>query len=239
MNKPLYHTTKIEFIESILQSGLLPKNGKNSNAINDKKSKVCFSEGIEGLIGLTMEFQRKFDEKYKYEYKSLEDFLGDSIYITFDLEDIINQGNYIDGKIDNSISPEKIRVCTLKNMKTGEVSYNRDDLVKYFMSKVPVEEYKIPDESGLKEKEKEAVLTKIKGYYLKRQKELREFDHESYSLEKIYLNIFCKEYLNKDKNNFISNLKEKVNTEISNIQEKENNIEITKLKDVEYTELYK
>ena len=61
-----YHMTKLDYLDSINQFGLLPRSGDNSRLIQDDQVKVFFSEGYEGAIALYVDFSivyRKAKEK--------------------------------------------------------------------------------------------------------------------------------------------------------------------------------
>lgn len=45
----LYHHTRVADLESILSKGLEIRNGVQSKAVKDPKTKVFFSEGMEGV----------------------------------------------------------------------------------------------------------------------------------------------------------------------------------------------
>lgn len=189
-----YHHTRVSDLQSILQNGLEVRNGTYCQAIKDKKTKVFFSEGMEGAIAMASAFQNKFDYKKmgtKWEDKTLEDLLGERVFLRFSAEGIENeseQGNFAfaDGWTSQGIEPQKLKVCILKNIKTGEISYQRDDILKYMIATNPIEFFKNGNERQKDE---------IKKYYEKRSEELAEFNMEDYSLEDMDLDKFYEQYI--------------------------------------------
>lgn len=189
-----YHHTKIENLQSILQNGLEIRNGINSKAIKDKKTKVFFSEGMEGTIAMTSAFQHKFNHMKKgteWENKTLEDFLGDRVFLRFLSEGIENESDkgdfaFADGWTSQGIEPQRLKVSILKNIKTGEVSYKRDDILKYMLATNPIENFKNGNERHKDE---------VKKYYEERSNELASFNAADYSLEDMDLDKFYEQYI--------------------------------------------
>lgn len=72
----LYHHTRVDNLKSILAKGLEVRNGVQSQAVKDPKTKVFFSEGMEGAIAMASAFQHKFDHiktGTEWEDKTLEE----------------------------------------------------------------------------------------------------------------------------------------------------------------------
>ena len=199
-NRPqyLYHHTRVADLKSILAKGLEVRNGVQSQAIKDKKTKVFFSEGMEGAIAMASAFQHKFDHMKtgtEWEDKTLEDFLEERVFLRFSSEGIENESTkgdfaFSDGWTSKGIAPEQLKVCLLKNIKTGEISYQRDDILKYMLAVNPIENFK-----GGNERHKE----EIRRYYEERSKELAEFNINEYSLEDMDLNKFFEQYIARRK----------------------------------------
>lgn len=193
-----YHHTRVEDLKSILQNGLKIRNGAQSQAIKDKKTKVFFSEGMEGAIAMASAFQHKFDYMKKgteWEDKTLDDFLGERVFLKFSAEGIENESDkgdfaFADGWTSQEIEPQKLKVSILKNIKTGEISYQRDDILKYMLATNPIENLKNGNERHKAE---------IKRYYEERSEELAKFDIDDYSLEDMDLDKFYEQYIAKRK----------------------------------------
>lgn len=204
MEKFLYHHTRVSDLKSILARGLEVRNGVQSQAIKDKKTKVFFSEGMEGAIAMASAFQHKFDYMKTgtdWEDKTLEDFLEERVFLRFLSDGIENESTkgdfaFSDGWTSKGISPEKLKVCLLRNIKTGEISYQRDDILKYMLATTPIENFK---NGNRKHKEE------IREYYKERSKELAEFDANEYSLEDMDLDKFFEQYIDRRKENINSN----------------------------------
>lgn len=193
-----YHHTRVEDLQSILKNGLEIRNGIQSQAVKDQKTKIFFSEGMEGAIAMASAFQHKFDYMKagtEWEDKTLEDFLGERVFLRFLPEGIENESDkgdfaFADGWTSQEIEPQTLKVCILKNIKTGEISYQRDDILKYMLATNPVENFRNGNERHKAE---------IKRYYEKRSKELAEFNIDDYSLEDMDLNKFYEQYISKEK----------------------------------------
>ena len=194
----LYHHTRVADLESILAKGLEVRNGVQSQAVKDQKTKVFFSEGMEGAIAMASAFQHKFDYMKtgtEWEDKTLEDFLEERVFLRFSSEGIENESTkgdfaFSDGWTSKGIAPEQLKVCLLKNIKTGEISYQRDDILKYMLAVNPIEGFK-----GGNERHKE----EIRRYYEERSEELAEFDINEYSLEDMDLDKFFEQYIARRK----------------------------------------
>lgn len=194
----LYHHTRVADLESILAKGLEARNGVQSQAINDQKTKVFFSEGMEGAIAMASAFQHKFDYMKtgtEWEDKTLEDFLEERVFLRFSSDGIENESDkgdfaFADGWTSQGISPDQLKVCLLRNVKTGEISYQRDDILKYMLAINPVENFR----SGNK-RQKENIMR----YYSERSEELASFNVDDYSLEDMDLDKFFEQYIARRK----------------------------------------
>lgn len=194
----LYHHTRVADLESILAKGLEVRNGVQSQAVKDQKTKVFFSEGMEGAIAMASAFQHKFDYMKtgtEWEDKTLEDFLDERVFLRFSSDGIENENDkgdfaFADGWTSQGIKPEQLKVCLLKNIKTGEISYQRDDILKYMLAVNPIENFK-----GGNERHKE----EIRRYYEERSEELAEFDINEYSLQDMDLDKFFEQYIARRK----------------------------------------
>lgn len=197
-----YHHTRVEDLESILRKGLEIRNGIQSQAVKDQKTKVFFSEGMEGAIAMTSAFQHKFDYMKtgtEWDDRTLEDFLGERVFLRFLPEGIENESDkgdfaFADGWTSQGIQPQRLKVCILKNIKTGEISYQRDDVLKYMLATNPIENFKNGNERHKAE---------IKRYYEERSEELTELDIADYSLEDMDLDKFYEQYIDKRKESII------------------------------------
>ncbi len=156
--KPCYHFTNRDQLESILNEGLKPQYGINSQLISDsRKAKLYYSVGEEATIKMFTAFYemllRALDgrispelyETYSDEIKQkletsndVESWMGEGVYLAFD-GDILNDFNEDDLKDANTsdtIPPDNLFVCVLKDETTGEiVSTKSADIVTYFIAK--------------------------------------------------------------------------------------------------------
>ena len=157
---------------------------------------------MEGAIAMASAFQHKFDymkTDTEWENKTLEDFLGERVFLRFSPEGIENESDkgdfaFADGWTSKGIEPQRLKVSILKNIKTGEISYQRDDILKYMLATNPIENFKNGNERHKDE---------IKRYYKERSEELAEFDIADYSLEDMDLDKFYEQYIAKRKESII------------------------------------
>ena len=155
-SKECFHFTNLDRFSSIKQYGLVPRLEENSKAVKDTTPKVSFSDGKYAAAGLMAVFYQvycsikngtrdksKTDpdlEKKVLSSKSFEEFLGDGMYLMFDGSDIENTGgnnghiNPFDAGTTETIEPDKLKVCVLKDAETGEISYSKYEYAFYLMS---------------------------------------------------------------------------------------------------------
>lgn len=156
--KLCYHFTNKDQLESILSEGLKPQCGINSQLISDsRKEKVYYSVGEEATIKIFTSFNeillRALDgkispelyETYSDEIKQkletshdVESWIGDGIYLAFDGDTLnnYNEEQLKDAYTTDTIPPENLYVCVLKDETSGEIiSTKPSDIVTYFIAK--------------------------------------------------------------------------------------------------------
>ena len=214
--KKCYHMTSLDRVRSISVAGLTPQNGDNSKTVNDTKVKVFFSEGMTGAVALYADLQKHYDDikagnvgktpqdrvEAVKATGSLEEYLGgDGVYFLFDGTDVENEKNFMDGCTDQSISPENLQVCLLKNNETNAVTYSRYDIIKFMMSKVPAESIYYSGKD-VKPEDIDAATTTIRStvqsFYEKNKSEINAFRAGNYTLENVPLRDFCEKFLAQD-----------------------------------------
>lgn len=209
--KKYYHMSSLDKVRSISNVGLMPSEDDNKLG-NDIENKVSFSEGMTGVVAKYANCQKHYDliksgvvggvepdivEKIKAT-ESMQDYLGDGVFLIFDGENIENKKNFMDGATDSSIDSDDLQVCILRNNETGEVTYSRFNIVHYMMSKVPLEtiSYSGIDESEDKiEKKTEVIRQDISNYVKEHEKEINTYKYGDYTLENISVKSFCMQYL--------------------------------------------
>ncbi len=156
--KICYHFTNKDQLETILSEGLKPKYGINSQLISDsRKERLYYSVGEEATINMFASFYeillRALDgrispelyETYSDEIKEkletahdIESWMGDGVYLAFD-GDTLNDSNeeeLKDANTSDTIPPENLYVCVLKDTTSGEIiSTKCSDIVAYFLAK--------------------------------------------------------------------------------------------------------
>lgn len=210
--KKYYHMVSLDKIRSISNIGLMP-NRENSNQLtNDIENKVNFSEGMTGVVAKYANCQKHYDliksgvvggikpelvEKIQTT-TSMQEYLGDEVFIIFDGEEVENEKNFMDGITDKSIDSENLNVCLLKNNETGEVTYHGSNIAHYMMAKVPVEtiNYSGSDVGEDKvEKKTETIRQDVSNYVKSHEKEINTYKYGDYTLENIPVKSFCMQYL--------------------------------------------
>ena len=208
-----YHMTKLDYLDSINQFGLLPRTGDNSRLIQDDQVKVFFSEGYEGAIALYVDFSivyRKAKEKaitldddLKGKIllsKDLEDYLGDGVYLSFDMNGIKNERNFENGCTSQPIASDIINVLLLEDITNGNIIYSRFDIIHYMMSTISPGQItyygeKYPDSPPFDAATKR-IQDKVKKYYEENKEIIDVYRRGSYKLKELSLN----EFLNYSKN---------------------------------------
>lgn len=206
-SKECFHFTYLNRAFSIRETGLTPRIEDNSKAVKDSSDKVSFSDGRYAAAALMANFYRVYTdiktgkrekdktdpdlEKRVIASESFEDFLGDGMYFIFDGTDIENTGgnkghiNPFDAGTKESIEPNKLKVCMLRNEQTGELSYSKFDFAQYLMMNLTQDDYsKMPDE----------LIGDIEYYKENHTDEMNRFKNSEYSLEFMTLDEFCQVY---------------------------------------------
>ena len=163
-----FHTTKLENLINILQNGLLPISGRNSALTADTRTgKISYSAGIQATIDTFSVFRRFYnnviegrinEEKFKNnlsteEYsnhqksiseilksKSFEDWIGNNIYLCFDGDCISDrhENKPEDAYTSETIPPEQLKVCIIKNKKNDSVYFfSMKDICCFLYAKNP------------------------------------------------------------------------------------------------------
>lgn len=205
--------TKLDYLESINQFGLLPRSGENSKLIQDNQVKVFFSEGYEGAIALYVDFSIVYRKAKENEIaldddlkgkillsKDLEDYLGDGVYLSFDMKGIKNERNFENGCTSQSIDSDFINVLLLEDITNGNITYSRFDIIHYMMSTISPEQItyygvKYPDSPSFDAATKR-IQDKVKKYYEENKEIIDVYRSGSYKLKELSLN----EFLNYSKN---------------------------------------
>ena len=205
--------TKLDYLDSINQFGLLPRSGDNSRLIQDDQVKVFFSEGYEGAIALYVDFSIVYRKAKEKEItldddlkgkillsKDLEDYLGDGVYLSFDMNGIKNERNFENGCTSQPIASDIINVLLLEDITNGNIIYSRFDIIHYMMSTISPEQItyygeKYPDSPPFDAATKR-IQDKVKKYYEENKEIIDVYRRGSYKLKELSLN----EFLNYSKN---------------------------------------
>ena len=205
--------TKLDYLDSINQFGLLPRSGDNSRLIQDDQVKVFFSEGYEGAIALYVDFSIVYRKAKEKEIaldddlkgkillsKDLEDYLGNGVYLSFDMNGIKNERNFENGCTSQPIASDIINVLLLEDITNGNITYSRFDIIHYMMSTISPEQITYYGEKYLESPPFDAatkrIQDKVKKYYEENKEIIDVYRSGSYKLKELSLN----EFLNYSKN---------------------------------------
>lgn len=199
--KECFHFTKDRFLKSILENGLQPNYGANCSIIGDGKGeKISYSVGteqatkmFEGLYGIYCRIadgrvnEAGFDERGKQAIAELqnatdfEDWEEPGVYLTFDGECIsdlnMDESKPYDSYTHDSIPPEQLKVCVIRNKETGEIISSKYDIVSFWIAR-----------------DKNHTF----GFYdLQYADRIAEFEAEKYEMDYIGLDLFCEMFPEK------------------------------------------
>lgn len=118
---------------------------------------------------------------------SFEEYLGKGFYVVFDGTDVTNTGgnqgkvNIFDASTNDTIEPQNMQVCLLRNKDTNEVSYSKYDFIQYMMANITDKELS----------ELPSAFQKFVNFYVNAYKgDLEKFRNGSYEAEYISLEEF-------------------------------------------------
>lgn len=208
-----YHMTSLDRLKSINKLGLIPGNGDNCKLVNDDKYKVFFSEGFEGAIALFVDFYIVYNKIKNNELSitdtniyskiinsnNLEEFLGNGVYLVFEMNGIVNERNFENGCTSTTIEPKKLSVLILRNYDDNTVMYSRFNIINYMMANIEPNDIKYygkkyPNSPSFEEATIR-IQNKVKDYYDKHNKIIQEYKNRKYELIEIPLDVFVKNYL--------------------------------------------
>jgi hypothetical protein len=205
-SKECFHFTNLKNLPSIKKHGLVPSLEGNSDAVQDENPKVSYSDTIIGAIGMYANFKQVYDEiksgkrtpdldspKQVAAYNavkktsSIEEYLGDSVYLLFDGTGIDNtggnhgNGGIYDASTKQTIPPEKLRVGLVRDDTTGHVSYSMFDYIHYLMAHISLKDYEqmIP-----------SMQERFDIYYHEHKDEVDKFRNGNYSKKELPLDKF-------------------------------------------------
>lgn len=202
-----FHFTKLKNLYSIKNNGLKPRLDGNSKAVGDTKPKISFSDTKVGAVGLFLEFYRVYND-YKFgkripnpnkpgelemydgimKSKSLKEYLGESVYLTFDGSGIENEGGntgrggIYDASTRTPIESSKLKIGLLRNNDTKHVSYSMYDYITFLMVNLTEEEI-----SQMPSRMQETMAL----YLEEHSEEIFRFIKGNYSLKETDIQTFC------------------------------------------------
>lgn len=206
-SKECFHFTYLNRAFSINETGLNKRLEDNSKALKDTEAKISYSDGRYAAAGLFANFYRVYNDiktgkrdpkrtdpdlaKKVMASKSFEEFLGNGMYLMFDGTTIENTGgnkghiNPFDAGTKETINPEDLKVCMLKDADTGDISYSKYDYAFYLMETLSEED---------KSKLPSNLLDDIAFYKKEHPEQVKKFQEHHYEEEIISLNDFCHEF---------------------------------------------
>ena len=220
-SKECFHFTNLKNLDSINQSGLRPMLSEHSAGVKDKTKKLSYADGKIGAIGILSNFYEVIEEirlgirtpdpnepEQLKTYarikstKSMEEYLGDGVYLLFDGTRIENtggnhgNGGIYDASTMQTISPDKLTVGLVRDDDTGHVSYSMYDYIHYLMSTLTLEEYEqmIP-----------SMQERFDVYYHEHKDEIDRFKNGHFSKKEVPLSKFieiARDKIDKEKQKF-------------------------------------
>lgn len=122
---------------------------------------------------------------------SFEDYLGKGMYLIFDGTNVTNTGgnngrvNIFDASTNDTIEPQSLRVCMIRNKDTNEVTYSKYDFIQYMMANITDEEFS----------ELPSNIQKFVSFYISAYKDsIEDFRSGSYEVEYISFEEFNQTY---------------------------------------------
>lgn len=117
------------------------------------------------------------------EYKSFNEYIGDGVYLNISNIINVNSDNAMDCYTNEIISPKNIKVVVLRNKKTGDMIDFRENILSYFMSRVPIEKlinniYNV------------VTIKNLKDLYDTKQDDIIYYNRNNFKIEKIPIRIY-------------------------------------------------
>lgn len=200
MNINCYHFTKNRFLKSILEQGLKPNFGTNCFIARDKKgAKVSYSVGEfyarQMFMALHIKYCQIFQNNIMVELydesgrkyideiqnsESFEEWAEPGVYLMFDWDCIERSEDEEDWGHDaytySTIPPEQLKVCVIRNTKTGEIISSKYDVACFWMARIDI------------------TYKEIRESYQAYKERIKEFEAEEFEMEYIELSKFCEMY---------------------------------------------
>lgn len=137
-------------------------------------------------INKTIEWIKPFTE-----YRSFSEYAEDGCYLSISEADDIIESEPTDCYTEKSIPPEKIRVVTIKNRKTGKVIDSREKVLAYFMSMTPMESITNTISNVV-------TIKLVEDLYRDRADDISYYDFDNFEMEEIPINLYIHKENSKD-----------------------------------------
>lgn len=124
-------------------------------------------------------------------YKDFFEYIDDGCYLTISRIDGITEIEPKDCYTNETISPEKIKVVTIKNKKTGKVIDSREKILAYFLSITPME-------SLIKSTPNVVTKKLITDLYDNKVKDISYYNSNNFEMEEISIKEFLLKKNNKE-----------------------------------------
>lgn len=202
-----FHFTYLNRAFSIREKGLVSRLEENSRVVKDSSLKISFSDGRYAAAGLMANFYKVYTDiktgkrdksktdpnlaRKVMKSKSFEEVLGNGMYLIFDGTDIENTGgnnghiNPFDAGTRESIKPEQLKVCMLRDEQTGELSYSKYDFALYLMMNLTADDYSKMSNNRIED---------IEFYKKEHAEEMKKFEESKYSIVYMTMDEFCNMY---------------------------------------------
>lgn len=195
MNEKYYYFAKIKDITTIAQNGIKPSEWSAKAEMNG----VNFYVGEEGVLKHIKETSDTLKSVPETREVSIDQYFGDSVCLSLDLNNIEAQIHGTKGICQQTISPERVRVVTVKNLVNDKVANSWKDFAKkilaekekiitpYLTQEIEIDDFikdnptlqisKFTDNTSLEKRKKENAFTKFfnkikEKLFLRKQKQI-------------------------------------------------------------------
>lgn len=179
MNERYYYFANIKNLASIAREGIKTTEWNEEAGING----INFCVGEDGVLNYIKEISDKLKSVPETVKTSVDQYFGDSVCLSLNLNDIEAQIRETKGICSQSITPDRISVVTVKNLVSDKVSNFWKDFAKkilaekekmitpYLVEETELEEFikenptlqisKFAENTSLEKRQKENIFTKF------------------------------------------------------------------------------
>lgn len=202
--KKCYHMTSLGIMRTLTTTGLTPYVGDSVRLDKYSEPTIALSEGVQGIVAAYAKEIKLYNDlkadkkvngvnltesslrKIKLS-KDFEDYLdNEGILIVFDCQKAEIRGNFIEARTEDTIDPNDLKVCYLKNLETGEDYFDRDKIIKYLAGKIPVESMQYEGKDASEEKTEE-LQKLVAGFFNQFKQEINVYKYGDFELHEMFI----------------------------------------------------